>query len=75
MLIKVKVYPKAKKDEVIEKSKDSFEVKVKEKPKQGLANKKAIELLALYFGIPEKSIRLKKGSKQRNKIFEIYVYS
>jgi len=71
MLIKVKVYPKSKKEEVIKKSADSFDVKVKEKPKQGLATKRVVELLAQYFEIPEKSIRLKKGAKQRNKIFEI----
>ena len=72
MLIKVKVYPKSKKEEVIKKSEDSFEAKVKEKPKQGLATQRVVELLARHFGISEKNVRLKKGAKQRNKIFEIY---
>jgi len=71
MLIKVKVYPKSKKEEVIKKSEDSFDVKVKEKPKQGLATKRVVELLAEHFEISPKNVRLKKGSKQRNKIFEI----
>lgn len=73
MLVKVKVYPKSKKEEVVKKSEDSFEVKVKEKPRASRANKKVFELLAEYFGISAKSIRLKKGSKQRNKIFEIKI--
>lgn len=72
MLIKVKVFPKSKKEEVVKKSADSFDVKVKEKPKEGLATKRVIELLSGHFKISEKSIRLKKGSRQRNKIFEIY---
>jgi len=71
MLIKVKVYPKSKQEELIKKSADSFDVKVKEKPKDGLANKKVFELLARHFNVSAKSIRLKKGSKQQNKIFEI----
>lgn len=71
MLIKVKVYPKSKKEELQKKSADSFDIKIKEKPEHGLANKKVFELLARYFNVPVKNIRLKKGSKQRNKIFEV----
>ena len=71
MLIKVKVLPGSKKREVIQKSEDSFEVKVKEKPEMGQANREAVKLLAAYFNIPETNIKLKKGHKQRNKIFEI----
>jgi len=71
MLIKVRVFPNSKKEEVIKKSKDSFEVKVKEKPEQGRANKEVIRVLSAYFKIPESKIRLIKGFKERNKIFEV----
>lgn len=71
MLIKVKVFPKSKKQEVIKKSADSFEVKVKEKPIAGLANKRVCELLAEHFGVLSGCVKLKKGARQRNKIFEI----
>jgi len=71
MLIKVKVFPNSKKEEVIKKSEDSFEVKVKAKPEKGIANKEVIRLLSVYFKIPESKIRLIKGFKERNKIFEI----
>ena len=71
MLIKVKVFPDSKKEEIIKKSKDSLEIKVKEEPIKGLANKEVIKILASYFKIPESNIRLIKGFKQRNKIFEI----
>jgi len=71
MLIKVKVFPNSKREEVIKKSEDSFEVKVKEKPEKGRANRGVVRVLGSYFKIPESKIRLIKGFKQRNKIFEI----
>ena len=71
MLIKVKVFPNLKKEGIIKKSNDSFEVKVKEKPIKGLANKSVINVLSLYFKISTSKIRLVKGFKQRNKVFEI----
>jgi len=71
MLIKVKVFPNSKKEEVIKKSEDSFEIKVKAKPEKGMANKEVVKLLSIYFKIPESKIRLIKGFKERNKIFEI----
>jgi hypothetical protein len=71
MLIKVKVFPDSKKEEIIKKSEDTFEIKIKEKPIRGLANKAVINVLSSYFKIPLSRIRLIKGFKQRNKIFEV----
>jgi len=71
MLIKVKVFPKSREEKIVEKSKDSFEVWVKEEPERGLANKAVIRILASYFGVAESKIKLIKGFKKRNKIFEI----
>ena len=71
MLIKVKVFSHSKKQGIIKKSEDSFEIKVKEKPVKGLANKAVINVLSSYFKIPESKVRLIKGFKQRNKIFKI----
>ena len=71
MLIKVKVFPNSKKEEVIKKSEESFEGKVKAKPEKGMANKEVVKLLSVYFKIPESKIKLIKGFKERNKIFEI----
>ncbi len=71
MLIKVKVFPSSKKEEILKKSNDSFEIKVKEKPIHNKANKRIIELLADYFNVKEQNIRIIRGLKQRNKICEI----
>lgn len=73
MLIKVKVFPKSKKDKVIKKSGDAFEVNVKEPALRGRANRRALELLSLYFNLPQEKIRLVRGGKQRNKIFELKI--
>jgi len=46
-------------------------VRVKEKAKKGRANRAVIKVLANYFKVDESKIKLIKGSKERNKIFEI----
>lgn len=71
MLIKVKVFPGSKEEEIIRKSEDSFEIKVRAKPIKGEANREVIKILAFYFKIPESKIKLIKGFRKRNKIFEI----
>ena len=71
MLIKVKVTPEAKKDEIVKKSEDSYAVKVREKAKGGMANQKVKEILTIYFKVAEGKIRLIKGGKKPNKIFDI----
>jgi len=72
MFVKVKVFPDSKKDEIVKKADDRFEIKVKEKAKSGLANRKVIEILSKYLNIPEEKLILVRGAKQRNKIFEIH---
>ena len=71
MLIKVKVFSHSKRQGIIKKSKDNFEVMVKVKPLQGQANREAIKLLAEYFEIPESKIRLINGFRHTNKVFAI----
>ena len=73
MLIKVKVFPNSKKTEIVKKSEDSFEIKVKEKPIENKANFAVFESLSDYFKVPISKIRIIKGSKTRNKIFEINI--
>jgi uncharacterized protein (TIGR00251 family) len=71
MLIKVKVFSHSKKQGIIKKSEDSFEVRVKVKPLQGQANKEAIKILAEYFEVSESNVRLVKGFRHTNKVFTI----
>ncbi len=73
MLIKVKVFPGSKQEKIIKKTEDSFEVRIKQKPIQGQANQAVINVLSLYFNVPNKRIKLVKGFKQRNKLFKILI--
>lgn len=71
MIIRVKVFPHSKRDEIVQVSENFFEIKVKAKPVMGEANKRVIEILSNFFKIPESKIRVIKGFRERNKILEI----
>ena len=71
MFIKVKVFPASKKEEVFQIKKDEFEIRVKEKPKQGRANQAVLRVLASYFNVPIQNVRLLRGYQWKNKIFEV----
>ena len=71
MFINVKVFPDSKKESVVRKSENSFEIRVKEKAEQNLANKAAIKALVFKLGISPAKLRLIKGAKSRSKIFDI----
>ena len=71
MLIKVKVFSESRKEKIIKKSPDSFEVCVKEKPRGGAANLAVCAVLADYFKLDISKVRLIRGGQTRNKIFNI----
>jgi len=71
MLIRVKVKPKSRESSVEMLQADKFIVSVKSKAEKGDANKEAVDLLSDYFGISKNKLRLKKGGRERSKIFEI----
>ena len=71
MLIKVKVFPGSKKEGIVKKKNDSFDVKVREKPARGEATRAVINVLSNFFDIPKNKVKLIKGFRKRNKIFEI----
>ena len=71
MIIKVKVKPKSSREEVKKTGENMYEVKVKETPQGGKANKRLVELLSQYFKVPKSRIKIKKGLTVKNKIVEI----
>lgn len=71
MLIKVKAYPCSKEEKVVKKTADSFDVFVCEEAERNMANKRIIEVLADYFGVPQYKMKMIKGFKEMNKIFDI----
>ncbi|MCG2725454.1 MAG: DUF167 domain-containing protein [Elusimicrobia bacterium] len=69
---KLKVHPKSKRSKIFAKSKDAYEIWVKESAERGLANKAALALLAKELGIPYKKIILVKGATSPSKIVKIW---
>ena len=69
---KLKVHPKSKHSKILAKSKDSYEIWIKEPAQRGLANKAAIALLAEELNIPFKKIILIKGASSPSKIVKVY---
>lgn len=72
MLIKIKVFPDSKKEKIVKLGEDRFEIRVREKAKEGRANQRAIELLAEFLGISPDKIKIVKGAKKQNKILKIF---
>lgn len=71
MLIKVKVFPSSKKEEILETGEKSFEIRVRARPVRGEANTATMKILADYFKVPLSKIKLIKGFRERNKFFEV----
>ena len=71
MLITVTVTPDARKNEIIKESDYRFKVMVKAKPLKGMAYMAVRQILDSYFDMPETSVKLIKGFKDRNKVFSI----
>lgn len=71
MYIKVKVHADEKKEKIIKKSPDTFEIWVKAPASQGRANIAVTNLLAKTLGIEAKLFKLIKGATSPSKIFEI----
>lgn len=70
-LLKIKVIPNAKSNEVVGEYLDMLKIKVTAPPENGRANKTAIELLAREFGIPKNKIHIVKGHTAREKLIQI----
>ncbi len=71
MYIKVKVNPGAREDKIKRVAEDGFEISVRAKPENNLANREVVRLLADNLKLPAGKIRLVTGHHNRSKIFDI----
>lgn len=71
MFISIKVITNAAKNEIVEKAKGAFIVKVTATPERGKANKKVLESLAEYFNVRKSDILIVKGKYNSKKIINI----
>ena len=71
MHITVRVKTGAKQESVRKISADRFEITVREKPENNLANRRVVALVAIEFGVPASKIRVLKGHRRRSKTLSI----
>lgn len=71
MYVKVKVQASSKKEEVTQKSKDTYIIKVKEPAERNLANKRVIEIMANLLNLSTKNIKIISGHQSPSKILSI----
>lgn len=67
--IKIKVHAGEKKNKLVQKAPDTFELWVKAPAEQGRANEAVRTLLAQHLNLPENKLSLIKGATSPAKIF------
>ena len=68
MYIKVVVKAGMKKESIKQTSVDHFEISVREKAERNMANKRVIELIANYYKIQTKRVRIINGHHHSHKL-------
>lgn len=71
MLLRIKVKPNSKSDEVTKEPDGTIKVRIKAPPVDGKANKYLIAYLSSYFALPKSRVRLLKGESGQFKTLEI----
>lgn len=71
MFIKVKVKVKSKKEQIIEKNKETYLISVKEPAERNLANNRIREIFAVIFKVSIKNVRIISGHQSPSKILSI----
>ena len=71
MFRKLKVHPGERRDRIMRKAADSYEVWTKAGPERGLANASAIRQLSLELKLDAGKIVLLKGAQSSSKIVKI----
>jgi uncharacterized protein (TIGR00251 family) len=80
MLLRIKVKPNAKTDEISKQEDGSWRVKIKAPPVEGKANKYLVEFISGALNLPKSSVVLLKGETNSFKTLQInadetYVWS
>lgn len=72
--IKIKLHPNSKKQKLEKMTDEKYEIWVKSKAEQNLANLEMLELLSLELGIEKKKLRLISGHHRPGKMVEVLKY-
>ncbi|MFA5652214.1 MAG: DUF167 domain-containing protein [Candidatus Paceibacterota bacterium] len=71
MYIKIKVTTDTKREEIVKKTKDHFEISVKEPAERNMANKRVLELVREYLKVYNGKVRIVSGHHSSSKIISI----
>lgn len=71
MYIHVRVSTDAKEDKFAKIKESHYAAQVRQKAQRNLANKRVAELIAEYYGISPKSVRLVSGHHSPSKLFSL----
>lgn len=71
MYLKVTVYPGVKREKIVKKKADSWEVWVKEPAERNLANQRVKEIIAEQTMLDRKVVKLITGHRSNKKIFSL----
>lgn len=71
MYIRIKVFPHSKKEKIIKKENNTFEIYTREKAENNRANIRSKEIIAEYFNMPIKKISIISGHQRPQKILVI----
>lgn len=69
--IKIRVIPRAKRDEIAERRGDAVVVRLQAPPVEGAANKALVKFLARNLGVHGADISIVSGDKSRDKVVRI----
>jgi len=69
--IKVRAFPDAKKEQVIEDEPDRLKIFIREPAQNNMANKRITQLVAEYAGVSVSEVAFLTGHRSPNKLFEI----
>ncbi len=71
MYIRAKVFAGARKESFKQINEDHFEISVKEKAVQNLANDRVIELFSLHYNLPNNKVRIVNGHRSPTKLLVV----
>ncbi len=71
IILKVKIIPCSKQNEIVGFIDDWLKVKIKAKPEKGKANKELIKFLVQKFNIAQDKIKIMSGLTKRNKVLKL----
>ena len=71
MQVRVRVTAGAKRETIEELSNTRLEIAVKQKPAQGAANVRVVEIVARYYKVPKNKVRIVRGHATPSKILEV----